>query len=198
MRPPGRWLTAALCCGLFLFVLCGCATREGPRRPALGPAAWEREVRRLELDPAEVVYPLSCTEEMRDAARRAAGGGSPLQQLRQLQDYLFDPSRFRFDYDVRRTYTAAEAFEAKSGNCVSFTSLFIALARSIRIPVQAALLVLPENVEREEDLVVVRSHIVAVHPHAEGRQVFDFYRLREDRGPRLVMIDDLAVYAVYL
>jgi Flp pilus assembly protein TadD len=163
----------------------------------LGPDAWKREVRRLELDPAELVYPLSYTAEMRDAARRAAGSGTPLQRLERLQDYLFDPSRFRFDYDAS-TSTAEAAFVARSGNCVSFTSLFIALSRSIGIPVQAALLLLPENAERTEDLVVVRSHIVAAFPHAEGQHLFDFYRLRHERGRRLEMLDDLAVTAVYL
>lgn len=172
--------------------------RQGPGRPVLGPVAWEREILRRGLDPAEIVYPLSCTAEMGEAARRAAGGGNSLQRLQRLQEYLFDPSRFRFDYDARSTFTAAETFATRTGNCVSFTSLFIAMARSIHIPVQAALLVLPQNLEREQDLVVVRSHIVAVHPHPEGRHVFDFYRLREERGPRLDLLDDLAVTAVYL
>jgi len=197
LRSPSSRAPAAFCCSLLLLVVWGCSIREA-RRPALGPAAWEREVRRLGFGTADLVYPLACTAEMREASLRAAGGGSALQRLQRLQDYLFDARRFRFDYEARGTYTAQEAFATKTGNCVSFTSLFIALARSIGIPVQAALLVFPENAEREEDLVIVRSHIVAVHAHAGGRRVFDFYRLREERGPRLELLDDLAITAVYL
>lgn len=153
---------------------------------------------RLGLDPAGLVYPLAYDAEMRDMALRAAGTGSTLQRLRLLQQSLFDVGQFRFDYESRGNYTAAQAFATRTGNCLSFTSLFIALARSIGIPVQGALLFFPDNAEREGDLVVVRSHIVAVYAHPDGQEVFDFYRLRREPGPRLDLLDDLAVTAVYL
>lgn len=67
-------------------------------------------------------------------ARAAAGEGTDRERLKSLQQFLFDEERFPFEYETRGTYGAQEAFRLRRGNCVSFTSLFIALGRSLGIP----------------------------------------------------------------
>ena len=58
------------------------------------------------VDPAEFPNPLVVSAEMRAAARSVMGQGSPFEQLRRLQQFLFDEDRFTFVYDARSTLTA--------------------------------------------------------------------------------------------
>jgi Tfp pilus assembly protein PilF len=188
-------------CFLVLFLcLCGCHEDVVRKRlPVFGPEAWENEVRRQGIDPDTLDYPLDYTDEMQKTASAAAGPvGSTSEKLGHIQDYLFGRKLFNFSYEVRETHTAIEAFDRRSGNCVSFTSLFIALTRSVDLPVQAALLTYPDSIEQEGDLVVVRNHIAAAYERGEEMLIFDFSRTGKKRYARAELLDDMGVTALYL
>lgn len=192
-------LVLALCCAALLLSVCGCAANGvKQRRPVIGLDAWEREVRRQGIDPQTIDYPFAYNTEMREAAVTAAGMGLTTLKLRNLQNYLFNRKLFSFDYEAHRTYTAEEAFEKKSGNCVSFTSMFIALARSLNIQVRAALVVYPDSTETEGDLVVVRNHIAAVHGRGDEMRIFDFSNILKKQRSIDTLVDDIGMTAIYL
>ncbi len=134
------------------------------------------------VDPAMFGNPLATTSEMEDASREYAGRGDDSEKLDALQDALFDSATFTFEYDSDRTLTALEAFEGRSGNCVSFVNLFIALARAQEIPVRPAVLRSVLDTELVGDLMVVNTHLVAAYRGPKRTEVFDFYRsrLRDD------------------
>src|ERR1035438_4427529 len=52
--------------------------------------------------------------------------------------------------------------------------------------------------EREGDVIVTYNHMVAVHPVAgtPDVKVYDFYRMAEEKGPRLTLLDDFSVAAI--
>lgn len=168
------------------------------RHPELVQEHWAKEIRRSGVDPSRVTNPLRYTEEMQRAAQRVVGAGSSMDRLRALQRHLFDEESFPYDYETRVTLTALEAFESRSGNCVSFTNLFIALARSVGLPVRAALVVRPGDVEKEGELIVVNNHVVAVYEHSGGATVFDFNRFTEHRRVGLRIIGDAWITSIYL
>lgn len=170
----------------------------GSRDPETNDRRWAREVRRLGVDPERIENPVRFTTEMQDVAREVGGGGRSLEKLRRLQALLFDPEEFPFDYQSRETYTAERAFELRTGNCVSFTNLFIALARSLGIDVRAALLNRPGDPAREGALIVVNTHIVAAFEHSGGATVFDFNVQRQTDRVGLTLVPDSVVTAVYL
>ncbi|MBD3869459.1 MAG: tetratricopeptide repeat protein [Acidobacteria bacterium] len=143
-------------------------------------------------------YPLDVTPEMVQLAREAAGSGTPAQQLQALQDYLFDPDLFPFEYERGGTYTAIEAFDRKRGNCVAFTMLFIALGRSAGVNVQPALLNTVHEREREGELIVVNNHVVAVYKKAKGVLMYDFARSRESAPVGMRLLNDRWITAIYL
>lgn len=154
-------------------------------------------MRRLDVSPP-FENPLAYTEAMQALSLEVAGRGQPIQRLRNIQDYLFDDSLFPFRYGSRETRSASEAFESRSGNCVSFTNLFIAMARAAGIWVEPALAAVPLETEKEGDLVVINTHAVAVYRHGGGAEVFDFDRRAEQR--RIVgvqPVDDLLATAIY-
>ncbi len=171
----------------------------GTQRPGLlTDSQWRQALAERGVGAGGLQNPLLASEAMRREAQRAAGGGSTLEQLGRLQKHLFDESRFVFDYFARETRAAAEAFETRRSNCVSCTNLFIALARSLDIPVQAALAQVPRQTETLGDLVVVNSHIVALYRHSKGRTVYDFDRNRGQRPLGYQSIGDLELTAIYL
>jgi Flp pilus assembly protein TadD len=115
-----------------------------------------------------------------------------------MQSALFDATRFTFDYDAALTGTAAEALATRRGNCVSFTNLFIAMARSQGLRVEAGYIQPRGAGERHGDLIYLSTHVVAVYPLHDRFVVFDFYRTREDRSRRIRLLDDLELAALHV
>ena len=191
-----RWLAVGV--AMLAFSSTGWSGRRELRGADPNAQRWQREVRRHDVDPDSVVNPLEYTHEMRDTAGEVAGHGTPLDRLRRVQAFLFDDDLFPFDYESTLTYSAKEAFEKRTGNCVSFTNLFLALARSLDIEVKPALVIMPGDAEKEGNLVVVHNHIVAIYEHSGGATVFDFNRRRDQPRIRLSIIGDAEITAVYL
>jgi len=189
----GRPELVAALLGLTMTLL---ATGCGPRLGLVGltEARWRVEVRRHGVDPATVVDPLAVTDEMRRAAEQAVGEGRTIERLHQLQQFLFGDE---FAYEPRGTYTAIEAFRRGRGNCVSFTVLFIAMSRSLGIPMRAALLRPVLKTEQAGDLIIVNNHLVAVYENWSDPRVFDFYLRQQWATTDLQFVDDLWLTAIY-
>lgn len=165
-----------------------------------GPEDWRRAIAALPLDPAEVVYPFHATEEMAEWARQktatyAAAG--PEVRLQALQQAFFDKGEFEFEYEQARTLTAEEAFAARHGNCMAFTSLFIALGRSLGYPVVMVTVERQPEVEREGSLVVVNRHVVAGFRSPQRLYTYDFYVSTETPVSSRRVLDDIAASAAY-
>lgn len=93
-------------------------------------------------DPAEVagpddpldVDPLALTDEIRRFAQRHVSPAlRPSQRLSALMDAVFAkaPQGLGIEYGSLETRTAAETFAHRSGNCISFTNLLVAMAREV-------------------------------------------------------------------
>lgn len=106
---------------------------EPAARPASGLAAAElppdsQATGLLHVDPLEL------TEEMRRFAhQRVPSGLRPSQRLSALLDAVFAkaPRGLGIEYGSHQTRTAAETFAQRSGNCISFTNLLVAMAREV-------------------------------------------------------------------
>jgi Flp pilus assembly protein TadD len=164
----------------------------------LTPQQWEAEVRKRGVDPSEVPNPLLVTSAMQEDAIRLAGSGTPVHRLDQLQASLFDTRQFPFSYQLHTTLTAAEAYHRRQGNCLSFTNLFVAMGRSIGIPVSVGLVLRARSSEKEGDLIVVNNHVLAAYATEGGTKYYDFDRTRKERPALFIELDDLWVTAVYL
>ncbi len=175
---------------------CALSRIEGVAVPATD--RWKEVVAGDRAETVSPDYPLDVTPEMVRLARDVAGRGSPSQKLTALRTYLFDPELFPFQYERSGTYTAIEAFDYKRGNCVSFTMLFIALGRAAGVNVQPALWRAVAGREKEEELIVVNNHVVAVYKSAGGVLLYDFAQAR-DRAPiGLRILEDNWITAMYL
>ena len=179
--------------GLVIAILVSAATASRAADP------WSAALIKRGIDPALVENPIAVTPEIRAAADSLSGrGGGAVDELRRIQSALFDTTRFTFDYDSALTETAAEALAAARGNCVSFTNLFIALARSRGFRVKAGYIQPRAVAERRGDLVYIMSHVVAVYPLHDRYVVFDFYKTREDPQQKIRLLDDFELAALYV
>lgn len=183
-----------------LGLLSGCASTGRPPAFDLEPEEWDRAVRALGLDPASVVCPVRATPAMAQAAQVLGGRGEDAERVERLHAALQDRGAFAFENESSVTFTAAEAFAAKRGNCVSFANLLIALARAVGVPLQAGLILSSTGARTEGDLIVTYTHMVAVLRTSRGFRTWDFYtdRSRRDLPGELRLIDDLDVAAVAL
>jgi Flp pilus assembly protein TadD len=71
--------------------------------------------------------------------------------------YLLD-----FDYDPQITLPADEAFMAKTGNCLSFSNLFVALARQAGLNAWYQEIEIPPTWSNVNDTLLVNKHVNAV------------------------------------
>lgn len=182
---------------VILLVLAGCATGSVDLHN-MSPELWAEEVARRGVESTRVQNPLLVTEAMRAEATRLARSGGDVQRLQNLQASLFNADEFPFRYDNRRTLTAIEAYTEREGNCLSFTNLFVALARSIGIPATTALVLRVRGSEREGDLIVVNTHVVALYQQAANITFYDFDQYRDRRPTAVRPLDDLWITALYL
>jgi Flp pilus assembly protein TadD len=151
--------------------------------------------------PGESVLPagadmLALDENMRAfVATHVDRRAGAARRLRQLLDGLATSGLFSIDYDDR-TYTAAETFHRRSGNCLSFTSMFVALAREARLEVAFREVDIPLDWSRSGESFVLNRHIDAMVRLGNGReQVVDFniedFRAAYDHRP----VSDARAYA---
>lgn len=79
------------------------------------------------------------------------------------------------DYDSFKTLTAQEAFYQRKGNCLSFTNLFVAMAREAGLKVTYQEVDVPPNWEQRNDTYFYNRHINAlVHLPWREQKAVDF------------------------
>jgi Flp pilus assembly protein TadD len=95
-------------------------------------------------------------------------------RLQQLIDAIMSTASFGLEYE-ETTRTAAETFRLHRGNCMSFSSMFVALAREAGLDVEFQEVDIPPDWSMGKDLFVLNRHInVRVNLGAGGVHVVDF------------------------
>lgn len=178
-----------------LAIAVGCASGGA------GPAFEVRvrgALRERGLDPGQIVLPLETTPEMRAWARGAvpAGGGDE-ERLQQLLLALLQRDGRELRCDRDRTSTAIEVWRDGVANCLSFTHLFVALAREIGLPVYYLRVMDAPRYQREGDLVVASEHIAAAWGPPHRRRILDFGERPAGEYRRTQVISDLSAVALH-
>lgn len=162
-----RFLGIGLACALS--VSCGTTT------PDSRPATLEESIRELGIDLETFVQPLEVTPEMREWARSSVRrNASEKERMFDLMDALIRKQGLAVRYERDRTGTAQEVFETGEANCLSFTTLFVALTREIGVHTYFLSVRRDETYEKEGDLVVRWEHVTAGWGAAHARTVLEF------------------------
>ncbi|HEU4620379.1 MAG TPA: tetratricopeptide repeat protein [Gammaproteobacteria bacterium] len=107
--------------------------------------------------------------------QRVADAGSMPNKLRRLLEGMQTAGLFSLDYSVAATRTVAETFHDRVGNCLSFTMLFVALARAAGVDARYQMVDVPPSWSAESGFVVLTNHINArVRGRGQPDYVVDF------------------------
>lgn len=168
-----------LCCALL--VSAAACTAPGPRRFALeadallsGDALAIGELPAGPLPGPEEIFGIDA--EMRAfVAAQVDGTRDPAVRLRRILQGMQQHGFFSMIYDQTETRTAQATFRALEGNCLSFTVMFVGLAREAGLDVKFQTVQLPPTWDLEADLVLVTNHINALVQTRPGESfVVDF------------------------
>jgi tetratricopeptide (TPR) repeat protein len=191
-RHGARWIGAAV--AIAVLAACSSVPRNEDSVHALA-----LQLRQRGLDPAKIVIPFATTPQMREWVRREIpSNGDPVERLNLLLRTLSSSSGLQLEYESDTTITAAEAFAVHKANCLSYTNLFVGLARDLGI---AAYFLEVDDIERftrEGDFVVVSGHVTAAFGAPQERQILDFTQGQQAERYRDVrQISDLRAVALY-
>ncbi len=153
--------------------------------PATRKSAISRDVDILELSP----------EMARFLVRRVSTRQSPEAQVDALLDAVFGKKGLDITYDSTATRTAIETFKAKDGNCLSFTILFVAMARHLGLDAYFEEVDQVISWDRRGEVVVRNLHMVVEVEFANGYQIVDFLPEAEKRYRSIKRISDTRALA---
>lgn len=109
---------------------------------------------------------------------------SPIKRLQILVDLIFSEDSLNLVYDSSRTKTAIETFESRNGNCLSFTAMFVGMARHLGMNAYFQEVTNFPTWDRHGDVVVLNrhmnvlvrienaSHTLDFNPNADRKQQF--------------------------
>jgi Flp pilus assembly protein TadD len=164
-RVRGWGLVAGAWSLLMALMLSACATQ--PNKGPLDYPDWLLSGERLfdrpldldtEVPDVDVADP---TDMMRNYVDEIVtnAGGSATHRFRHLIAGLARDGYFDTAYSAHQTLTAAETFEIKGGNCLSYTNMFIALAREAGLDAVYQVVDVPPSWDADAGFLIRYAHI---------------------------------------
>lgn len=131
------------------------------------------------------------SEIARYLARRIKPSLQPDARLQALLDILFDEEDgLGITYGNQKTLGAIETFHSRSGNCLSFTLLFVAMARHVGLRAYFQEVEEVTSWDRRGELVVIQRHMFAEVEIRNGHVQVDFLPGAEKRYRHVRRIDE--------
>jgi len=148
-------------------------------------------------EPREVDI-LALTDEMRDYLdEHVVTIHGEVPRLETLAKIVFDKDFLSLTYENDFTRTASEAFESQSANCLSFTAMFVAMARYVGLNARFQEVSLSRSWERKGSVAVLVRHLNA-RLRIKGHDfVMDFNPDLQDRARFASPISDERATAHY-
>lgn len=125
-------------------------------------------------------------------------------RFRRLFETLNRDGYFDAVYSADRTLTAAQAFEARGGNCLSYTNMFVALAREAGLDARYQVVDIPPSWDADSGFLIRYTHVnvvlrnVSLEGHPGDRVIVDFNIVHPDPdNPQREVSDDYAESLFY-
>ncbi len=197
-----RWCLCAL--GALLMGCAAAPTVVPPATDLFHDALFQPPSERID---AQDVFALS--PPMRDylenvIQRRTHARGS----RHALIDALYERGELKLTYDTERTRNAAQAFEARAGNCLSLVIMTAAFAKQLHLQVEYQSVLVDDTWSRSGDLLFANGHVnlvLGLRPFdtqfgARDADLLtvDFLPTEEARRARVRSISEDTVIAMYM
>jgi len=125
-----------------------------------------------------------------------------------LFDALYSRGQLQLEYETRVTRNAAEAFAARSGNCLSLVIMTAAFAKELNMPVKFQSAVANETWSRDGNIQYYIGHVnlalgarsmdVMFGRAATDQLTIDFLPPQETRGMSTRLVDEKTIVAMYM
>jgi len=127
----------------------------------------------------------------------APGDASSRRKAWNLAYAALDPMLFNFDYDPSITLTAADTFQRRTGNCLSFSSMFVAMAREAGLKAWFQEVKLPPEWSNINETLLVSKHVNVVVKDAWSDYVIDITGPKRAEWVRVRRLSDAEAEAQY-
>ena len=117
---------------------------------------WEIAAAPQLITPEEAV---ALDDEMRAFVAPYRAIGDPAMKLRRLLEGMRDRGLFAMSYSDSFTRSASRTFHERQGNCLSFTMLFVALARAAGLDARYQAVDVPPTWTNDNELLVIANHV---------------------------------------
>jgi tetratricopeptide (TPR) repeat protein len=187
--------------------LFGCAT---PPRAPLPPQVLQDHLFEPPENPPRAESVFAMSPAMLQYAQTQLRPGSRSADLRhQLLDALYTRGGLQLDYDSTITRTAAEAFDARAGNCLSLVIMTASFARHLGLPVSFQLVSAEDFYTRRGNLTLANTHVNlvlgSVLPRTQFRTlgggddtlIVDFIPARDLKGQLSLTLEEQTILAMY-
>ncbi len=164
----------ALACVAVALLLPGCASRA-PVDEASPPVLLHDSLFAPPAQPIRAADVFALSAEMRDYLRRDIAELLDARgREKGLYDALYSSNQLKLEYDAEKTRNAAEAFAARSGNCLSLAIMTAAFAKELGLTVRFQRIFSDESWSRAGDFYFASGHVnVALgRKHGDPRVLF--------------------------
>ena len=159
------------------------------------------------LDRAEVFALTPAMQRFAETQLRR-GGARSADPRRALLDALYSQRDLKLVYDAAFTRSAAEAFDARAGNCLSLVIMTAAFARHLDLPISFRQVIVDENYTRSAGMMLANGHVNLVlarlppralyfPPSVDDDLLVDFLPGADLRGQRSLALDERTIVAMY-
>jgi len=140
---------------------------------------------------------LAVNDDMREfLARHIPAGAADHQKVKLILAAILEEG-LHLNYNNFKTFTAEEAFYQREGNCLSFTNLFVALAREAGVKASFQEVQVPPNWTMRGDTYMYNLHLNVLVNLPGNEQVIDFDIASYDAEYNRRLISDEAALAQY-
>jgi len=147
----------------------GCAATSAPGHPALPRLLAERGL------PLSLLAAIEPSDEMKSWAQTVVPPSSSAgQRADRLLSELLHRKENPLRYRAGDTVSVAEAWQEGFANCLTFSLLYVQLAREIGLDAYHLRVREVERFDREGDLVVAVGHVTAAIGHGPQRHILEF------------------------
>ena len=197
--------TVVLLMAIYLSWICyGCQTARSyssPTQPLLdrvlsGESLLGDRAAQLSL-PEDNIFEV--TPDMRDFLKmHVPYTGSNYVKLRRLIEAVMDKSLLGWNFDALKTYSAADTFRHKQGNCISYAIMMVVLGRELGLDLQFNEVYIPPTWDiKTEHTVLLFRHVNVITKVDRTRMILDLDLEEYDSSYPQNSITDVAAEAHY-
>ena len=155
-----------------------------------------RRAERLGID--HIPLPNRLTDSMKEwLFERVSRHAPPREQLDSLLHAMKSEKHLGIEYEAGFTGTAEQVFYTGTANCLSFTHLFVSMAREVGLPVYYVGVDRMERYRRSGDLIVITGHVAAAYGIGPDRELIEFNVVQETDWRLAHKIPDRRAHALY-